>query len=367
MKKFPFVSVVVPVFNEERYILQCLQALCSQTYPSSQYEIIIVDDESTDSSRSLCLSLIAKRKGASPEIRYYRMPHGGLSRTRNAGTFYSQGEIVVFIDGDAVADSKWLEELVSPFRSQSDLGIVGGRVETLNTDSPFARFIHYVHYARPGVGLGRVIGTNMAYRRKVFDEYGGFYHLFEKRGDETTVNRLVTQTYQFEIADGAVVYHERPTTLGAWLKMRYENGLFGLASRKAVNARTSAGLTAKIILFASLINRVLNLLFWPLLITNLTCSASWARLSFTMALVPTAIRYLARGTLFRLANHLRGFRPNPVVAIAFGIPVFVLGVVWADIGWIVGFFRYFGSHLFVNSIDEVFPIEQASTDVPDKE
>jgi hypothetical protein len=72
-----------------------------------------------------------------------------------------------------------------------------------------------------------IIGTNMMYRKEVFDKIGGFFHIFDKRGDESTVNKIALRTWEFDISFDSIVFHERPIRLKDWLKMRFENGLYG--------------------------------------------------------------------------------------------------------------------------------------------
>jgi len=97
--KYPLISIIIPVYNEEEYLPYCLDSLIKQDYPKDCYEIIIVDNESTDSSVE-----IAKNKGVSvisSDADYV----GGV---RNAGVKVCKGQVLVFIDSDCVANESWI-------------------------------------------------------------------------------------------------------------------------------------------------------------------------------------------------------------------------------------------------------------------
>ena len=90
----PFISVIVPVFNVELYLNQCVNSILSQSF--EDYEIILVDDGSTDSSGRICDLLAASHE----QIKAYHKANGGLSSARNFGFQKSQGKYVIFIDSD---------------------------------------------------------------------------------------------------------------------------------------------------------------------------------------------------------------------------------------------------------------------------
>ena len=104
MKKF---SVVVPVYNVEQYLDDCLRSLQAQTY--SDYEVICVNDGSTDGSRRL----LAEWAGRYPQMRIVDRENGGLSAARNSGTDVAEGEYIVYVDSDDWVSTDMLEKLAS--------------------------------------------------------------------------------------------------------------------------------------------------------------------------------------------------------------------------------------------------------------
>lgn len=86
----PRISVIIPVFNLEKYLSECLNSLLVQTY--RDYEIIIVDDGSTDQSATICKEYEEKFCF----IKYYRQHNSGVSAARNKGLDFANGELICF-------------------------------------------------------------------------------------------------------------------------------------------------------------------------------------------------------------------------------------------------------------------------------
>lgn len=124
------ISVVVPVYNVEKYVKKCLDSLIAQTYKT--IEIIVVDDGSTDSSLSICtkLSLIDSR------IVVFHKENGGLSDARNYGIKRAKGSYVTFVDSDDFVDSNMIEELFcNAAVNNCEISICGKTVEYENGGS----------------------------------------------------------------------------------------------------------------------------------------------------------------------------------------------------------------------------------------
>ncbi len=102
----PLVSVVIPVYNVEKYLERCVDSVLAQTYPN--VEIILVDDGSPDGSPAICDRYAAEHNN----ISVVHKPNGGLASARNAGMKVMHGEYLFFIDSDDWIDPETLEELV---------------------------------------------------------------------------------------------------------------------------------------------------------------------------------------------------------------------------------------------------------------
>ena len=102
----PRVSVIVPVYNVERYLNQCVESLLRQTLPD--FELLLVNDASTDGSLALC-----RRYESDPRVRVIDKPHGGLGDTRNRGVREARGEYLAFVDSDDWVEPRMLEDLTA--------------------------------------------------------------------------------------------------------------------------------------------------------------------------------------------------------------------------------------------------------------
>lgn len=123
MKSKPLVSVVIPVYNVEKYLDRCIQSVIEQTY--TNLEIILVDDGSTDKSPELCDQYARKDK----RIVIIHKKNGGLSSARNAGIEKSKGDYIAFIDSDDYIAPSHIQLLVTPALTyDADISICGEQV-----------------------------------------------------------------------------------------------------------------------------------------------------------------------------------------------------------------------------------------------
>jgi len=164
-----FISVVIPAYNEEKYLPACLQALRQQTYPADRYEIIVVDNASTDRTAQ-----IARSFGA----RVIYEPVKGIAWARQAGFEAATGQIIASTDADTVVPPFWLKRIAMHFERMPHLGGVcgpvywpdGQRHERLIMKYPVTWAIAISHR------LGRPwwIGSNFAVSARVFWLVDGF-------------------------------------------------------------------------------------------------------------------------------------------------------------------------------------------------
>ena len=103
------VSVIVPVYNTEKYLKECIESILGMSYP--ELEVILVDDGSADSSGSICDEYSHK----DTRVIVIHKPNGGLSSARNAGLESSSGEYICFIDSDDTVEPEFAEKLIDAF------------------------------------------------------------------------------------------------------------------------------------------------------------------------------------------------------------------------------------------------------------
>ena len=94
----PLISVIVPVYNKEKYVAECLNSILNQTY--SNIEVIIIDDGSTDKSLEICMRYAEEDK----RVKVFPQENGGPSAARNKGLDNAKGEYVAFVDADDILE-----------------------------------------------------------------------------------------------------------------------------------------------------------------------------------------------------------------------------------------------------------------------
>ncbi len=112
------ISVIIPVYNAQKYVKRCIESVCQQSYP--EYEIIIVDDGSTDNSAQICKELAAKHSN----IKYIAQSNKGVSAARNLGMQNATGQYLVFIDSDDYVLNDMLQYLYLGMK-KAELSVCG--------------------------------------------------------------------------------------------------------------------------------------------------------------------------------------------------------------------------------------------------
>lgn len=142
MSDTPLISVIVPVYNVEKYLDRCIESVVSQTY--ANLEILLVDDGSSDHCPAMCDSWAAR----DPRIRVIHKKNGGPSDARNAGLAQMTGQYVMFVDSDDVLSLDICEELFHLLDvRQADIAICDSAHAFGNSVPEFSHSEHYVCYS----------------------------------------------------------------------------------------------------------------------------------------------------------------------------------------------------------------------------
>ena len=129
------ISVVIPVYNVEKYLQECVNSVLRQTY--TDFEVILVDDGSTDSGGRICDDYAQK----DPRVRVIHQANGGLSVARNTGLRAAQGKYVYFLDSDDYIEDHTLEALIFLAEKESaDIVFFDGYV--FFDECPYCLFKH---------------------------------------------------------------------------------------------------------------------------------------------------------------------------------------------------------------------------------
>ena len=216
LTQFPKVSVIVAAYNGARTLKLCLDSLQRLNYPD--YEIILVDDGSTDTTPQIAASF--------PNVRRIRHEKNfGLSVARNTGIAAASGEIIAFTDSDCRADEDWLHYLVGALVNREFAG-VGGPNLLPPEDSRVAAAVMVspggpAHVMVSDREAEHIPGCNMAFYKRVLEEIGCFDPIFSRAGDDVDVCwRLQQSGYRIGFSPPAFVWHYRRSTVGAYLRQQ---------------------------------------------------------------------------------------------------------------------------------------------------
>ena len=228
------ISIIIPTYNEEHVILDCLKSLAKQSIHN--FEVIVVDDGSTDNT----LKALSEIRNLKFEIRVLRGAHLGAGGARNEGAKHAKGDILVFVDSDMTFDKHFLKMLVKPIELYKK-GLPAGRRGTFSKDeivsnwnSVWSRCWNknegWVDKRRHPKNYPDTQKVFRAILKSEFDKVGGFtaggynddWSLSEKLG------------YGATVAEKAIFFHKNPDNLkeifhhAKWVgKREYKFGLLG--------------------------------------------------------------------------------------------------------------------------------------------
>lgn len=170
------ISVVVPIFNVEKYLTECIESILNQTY--KDFELILVNDGSTDNSLKICNEYLKKDE----RIRVINKENGGLSSARNSGIEVAKGEYIAFIDSDDLINENMFEKMMKiaieknadivqcnyqEFYDESEINSnidISNEIEELNNIEALHKFYEN------GKSACAVVAWNKIYKTKLFND-----------------------------------------------------------------------------------------------------------------------------------------------------------------------------------------------------
>lgn len=236
----PLISIIVPAYNSKKTIKKCIESLLVINYQN--YEIIIVDDGSTDNTKEI-LSEYKDR------IHIIENQHSGPSKCRNIAANRVKGDFLAFTDADCLADRDWLKELIKGFINDEVVsvggsqlspqdetnfgkrvqeffeltGFLGGYIKT--NQKPVTSNQGNVKKEARLVGVPHNPSCNSMYRKDAFSESGGFDDNLWPGEDVDLDYRLKKKGFIFICNSKAIVYHYRPQSIKELSKMMFRYGI----------------------------------------------------------------------------------------------------------------------------------------------
>lgn len=231
LKRHPFVSILVPAHNEARVIVQTVESLLRLNYPRESYEIIVINDNSSDNSRELLEDIQQRFAGRALIVINTDKTNGGKGKSNalNIGFAQSKGEYIVVYDADNTPEADALVRLIEEIENDESLGAVIGKFRTRNRDvNLLTRFINietlsFQWMAQAGrwqlLNLCTIPGTNFAIRRTILDEIGGWD--VKAMAEDTELSfRIYGMGYKIKLVPRSVTWEQEPQTLKVWFRQR---------------------------------------------------------------------------------------------------------------------------------------------------
>jgi len=227
----PFVSIMVPAHNEGVVIVKTVEALLALVYPNDRYEIIVINDNSSDNSAELLKEIQESNPTRNLAIINTDNITGGKGKSNalNIGYQQSRGEYIAIYDADNTPEHKALSYLVAELKADDSLGAVIGKFRTRNKEvNLLTRFINietlsFQWMAQAGrwqlMKLCTIPGTNFILRKTIIDAIGGWD--VKAVAEDTEISfRIYLMGYKIKFQPKAVTWEQEPQTLGVWFRQR---------------------------------------------------------------------------------------------------------------------------------------------------
>ncbi len=216
---YPFVSVIIPIYNGLSELSDLGRCLLSQTYPPDRVEYLLVDNNSQDGTAEGLQTLAAQ--GRDRGIQIYPLAEMTIQSSyaaRNQGIWAARGEILAFTDADCRPQPDWLAQLILPFQDPQ-VGLVAGEVAALPGNSLLEQYANYREtlsqkftLAHPFAPYGQT--ANLAIRRSALEKAGLFRPYLTTGGDADLCWRIQQSgNWQIRFAEAAIVRHHHRDTL----------------------------------------------------------------------------------------------------------------------------------------------------------
>ena len=205
MFSHPFVTVIVPLYNDSELLRYCLSSLCLQTYPQERYEVIVVDNGSDENIQPLIKEF--------SDIKFFKEERPGSYSARNSGILHANGEILAFTDSDCNPSRDWIEKGVTTLINTSGCGVIGGRIRLFfkKEFKPTAvEIFDAITFFQQKLYITKAnfsVTANLFTFKKVFEKVGLFNEKLVSGGDVEWCHRVYSSGLYLGYAHNATVNH----------------------------------------------------------------------------------------------------------------------------------------------------------------
>jgi cellulose synthase/poly-beta-1,6-N-acetylglucosamine synthase-like glycosyltransferase len=201
-----FISIIIPFRNESENIISNVKSIIKQNFPKENYEVIYVDDSSTDNSFRILNDYPKPNNVKVLSLPKDYSPNAHKKRAIRYGIENSAGEIIITTDADCVYSENWLSSMLSNYDNET--GFISGPVEFLDDDGMFSKlqkleFAGLVITGAGLIGIGKPTicnAANIAYRKKTYEKVNGFYDQMDlSSGDDELLMQKIAKDTKYKV------------------------------------------------------------------------------------------------------------------------------------------------------------------------
>jgi len=227
-------SVVMPVYNAEKYLAESIESILNQTF--KDFEFIIIDDGSTDSSLS-----IIKKYDNDKRIKLIEHANYGISKSVNEGIGLSRFDLIARMDADDIAHNERLEKQIKYLLNNNDCGVLGTQATVIdmygnelyksNIPTESKHLIKKLPYGSP------FYHGSVMFRKRLFEKTGGFNEFNRQFNEDTELWMKMKDITEFRNLDEHLYYYRITPTAGSLRSKKIEKKISALIQKRVISEK----------------------------------------------------------------------------------------------------------------------------------
>lgn len=258
------VSIIIPTYNRPERLRTCLESLAKLNFPTSQFEIVVVDDGSSEP-----LDDVVKVYTEQLTIHLLRQNNAGPATARNTGASQAKGKYLVFTDDDCQVNPNWLHAFEQGFQENSQ-ALLGGQTINALSDNLYSEASQllvdylYHYYNTDSKKASFFTSNNFALAKQKFEEIGGFNTSFPLAAgeDRELCDRWLSHHYPMRYLPTAIIYHYHQLSFKKFWKQHFNYGCGAFYFHQVRSQRKQESIKVEPLSFYS------QLLFYPFTIST---------------------------------------------------------------------------------------------------
>jgi len=221
--KTPKISIIIPVYNEEKRLAKCISSVLNQTY--KDYELIFVDNNSNDKSKQIVLD----SKKNDQRIKYLFESKQGRGAARYKGEINAKGDIIVMTDADCIAPKNWLKKLISPIIKNKKIAVQGITRPIIKNYWTLCWQDEYEKWLQrqiDGKHIDILDTANFAIKRDILKKIGFSNPNIDRSNDTELKERLLINNYKIFFNPLSIIFHYNKESFKEIFEKRFNEGKY---------------------------------------------------------------------------------------------------------------------------------------------